>query len=239
MSLAAPRLSMVSVRFPKRATARRYARRAYSLVELLVVLAMILIISGFAAGSLLGGSDEQEAYQVAADTSNMVIKARGRSIAQQKAYLLVLSASGSNANRGTFTMYEGNGPFSRSCRDTTWTQLEPEGGGDAGFYGGLFRDKVSANYGGSVTISSIQFANGETSETSSTPTTATGNVGLCFDPGGVYFSQGNMTAGALKLTRSALRIRFKREDEGGAIRQINIGSNGIPRMEQGIKTWAW
>lgn len=229
---------MVSVSTSKRAYARRYARRAYSLVELLVVLAMILILSGFAAGSLLGGSDEQEAYQVVADVSNMMIKARGRAIAQQKAFLITMSTNGSSSDRGTFTMYEGNGRFSRSCRDTTWTVLEPEGGGDAGLYGGLFRDKVNANYTGSTTLSAMQFADGESSETSST-SLSTGVASLCFDPRGTYYVAGLMTSSAIKMSRSVLRIRFKREDEAGVIRQINVASNGVPRVEQGIAAWAW
>ena len=216
---------------------RCFARRGFSLIELMVVVLIIAISAALAIPSMADARYDQHAYQDAGSIMQLFREARTRAIARGGAVTVSMTANGPG-DRGTFQVYEavstnaGGVGLARtpvaSCKTpTVWNPLNATNL-NVLFINGVNLNGLPIETQANVTTSLLIYTD---------PTTNTGTTFfqgyVCYTPlGHSYVSVGAGSTPAfdgLLPTISPLVVRLSR---GGAanVRDVLIPPNGMARL---------
>jgi type II secretion system protein H len=208
--------------------------RAFSLIELMVVIIIVGIVAALAVPTMAAARVDRNAYDDAGQILQILREARTRAVARGAAILVAVSADGTT-NRGRMAMYEavsanqGGGlnrtPVSQCKAPTKWQPL------DATNLGVLFVDGIDLN--GSIEAEyDIETQITQYDGANVVPLT---NAFICFTPLGRAFLSVDVIPtfdGALP-SLSPLEFRVQRMQGGvplGTTRSVLLPPNGVARL---------
>lgn len=196
---------------------RRRSMRAFTLLELMVVVLIIAILAGIATPAMLRARDDRRTAGKAIEVAAYMREARARAFGRGVAVLLEFQVNGGTAQRGYFSIREDADPLTGNprtggCRNTNWATAP-------------IVSELSLNGEGLADLQA---------------TSPTGSKGyVCFSPGGrVLAVQSNgatsaQIAGAVGML-NPINIDIVRKDglgnNIGIVRTVILSSTGSTRM---------
>ncbi len=198
----------------------RHARvRGFSLVELMVVIAIIGIGAALAAPAISTAMAERRASQASLDVVRLARRARSETMAFGRAHVLRFDATG----QGTLRMFRGRTP---SCRTSNWDAAV--GGVPLILVAGCPASSMCVDL---VDMNDTRYDTGTHQVELSAP--GTGNHDICYEPNGAMMYR---SAGGAWLDGNAaggIRMRVQRKVSGvveGSDRWIVFPWGGTPRI---------
>ena len=224
---------------------RRTRARAFTLLELMVVVVLIAILAAIAAPSMLRARNDQIAFNMARQTADLFHEARTRAAGTGSAHLVLFTGYVSGARGTVFvfsakaqqpdeTVASGPNPAS-SCRATNWTWATTFTPGTTDPTGVItFVDGLNAN----GTASSVQTTEdirmtGFTLDPAGA-TAPSAKLALCVTPSGATYWSPDVATTALTLLTGGLQIDVTRNVSGtpvGLTRHVVVRGGGQPRIK--------
>ena len=209
-------------------TSRRSRVAGFSLLELMVVVAIIGIAAALAAPAISTAMAERRAAEGALDVVRLGRRARAETMAFGRAHLLRFEQSGSIGSEGSLRMFRGRTP---SCRTSNWTSAV---GTIPPIITGFC--PASSMCVDLVDMSDTHYQTGTHTVELSAP--GAGDSDLCYEPSGAMMFR---SAGAAWLDSNAanaaiaggFRLRVQRKVSGvveGNDRWIVFPWGGTPRI---------
>ncbi len=228
---------------PRLAPRRMRGQRAFTLVELMVVVVLVSVLALLASPSMQAARDDRMVFDYAQRIAALVHRGRARAAARGAAHLFVFDYPGaSSQGRGLlFEALDGSDPTTGGPLPVAGCRLQGQWTDATLFAPG--RASLTANIVDAVTLDDTAQA-GHVFGTLGGPGVATGTraVALCITPSGVtYFGAGgNVDAAVTAMVTGlpfsgVLQIKLQRRNSSsvgvGLVRDVVVTSGGAPRIK--------